>query len=342
MKIPKIPNEAKIGALAIVSAVLLYFGFRYLKGKSLFEKSNKVYAVYGNVDGLGVSNPVFINGLQIGTVSEIREMDRDISRVLVAITLNKEVNIPANSVASIQSSILGSTQVNIKRGDAGSFLKMGDTLVTAATGGMMDEVKKTLNPVLQKVDTALNSLTVILGNVNKVFDDKARTNIAATLANVNGITASLIESSNSLNTLLNTQTGAMAQTLNNVNSITANMARSNGQITNTLQNVEKTTANLAALNLQETLGKLQETVDQLKTTISKLNSTEGSIGMLMNDKKLYNNLESTTRSLNTLLDDFRLHPKRYFQFSVFGKKEKGQPLLQPVINDTLNKAAPRQ
>jgi phospholipid/cholesterol/gamma-HCH transport system substrate-binding protein len=332
----KISNETKVGALAAIAITLLILGFNYLKGKSLFDSRKKIYALYGKVDGLNVSNGVFINGVQVGTVSDIHEADKDLNQITVVISLDKDINIPKNSIAEIKGNPLGTSTININKGDSKYFMNKGDTLKTENALGITGELKKALGPVMTKVEGSLQSLDSVLRIVGSMFDEKAKNNIQGILGNVNSITAQLITSSASLNSLLNNQSGALAQSLNNMSAFTGNLAKNNEQVTKMMANAEKATANIANLKLDETLATLSKTMEELKTTIGKINSKEGSLGMLINDKKLYNNLESTTRSLNTLIDDLRVHPKRYVSISVFGKKDKTGPLLQPVINDTLN------
>ena len=138
-----------------------------------------------------------------------------------------------------------------------------------------------------------------------------------------------------MNTLLNTQTGALAKTLENVSSFTGTLKDNNEKVTQTMSHVEEATGKLAKLDLESTLTNLNGTITDLKTTIGKVNSDKGSIGLLLNDTKLYNNLTATSNKLNLLLDDVRVHPKRYINISVFGKKDKDGPLMTP-LPDTIN------
>ena len=136
--------------------------------------------------------------------------------------------------------------------------------------------------------------------------------------------------------MLNDRTSSLARTMVHLDSFTNNLASNNQRITGTLDNLEKTTGKLANAKIDETLQSAQEAMNSLKDAINKINSTNGTMGLLLNDKKLYQNLENTTRSLNILLDDFRMHPKRYVNVSVFGSKDKKPPLMAPLNDTTAN------
>ncbi|HVU54240.1 MAG TPA: MlaD family protein [Puia sp.] len=320
----KISNEFKIGVLAVVAVAGLILGFNFLKGSSVFHHNKKLYAVFDNVEGMDVSNPVLINGLQIGTVGAINESDQDLTRgIVVTITLKKDVHIPKNSIGVINSGLLNAASIVITKGDETQFLQDGDTLQTKRKSNLLAQVQESVNPVILKLGGTLQSLDSLIQAIGTMFDPRLKNNFSATIANLAASTAQL-------QILLNAQTGALAQSLKNVNTFTSNLAKNNDHITHTLENVEKTTSNLAAAKIPETVESLQSAVNEMKGLVSKVNTSNGSLGLLLNDKKLYQNLESTARSLNILLDDVRIHPKRYVNISVFGKKDKTGPLMAPV------------
>ena len=327
----KISNETKIGVLAVVALAALILGFNFLKGSSLFQHTKKLYAVFDNVEGLDLSNAVQINGLTIGSVTAINESDKDLSRgVVVTITLKKDVNIPDNSVAVINSGLLASATVVVDKGSSNKFLDNGDTLETKNKSNLFAQVQSSVNPVILKLGGTLGSLDSLIQVVGSMFDPKTKNNFATIVANLAGTSAELQK-------MLNNQTGMLASSLKNMNEFTGNLAKNNDHITHTLENVDKTTSNLASAKIPEAVENLQSTMNELKSVIGKVNSTNGSLGLLINDKRLYNNLESTTRSLNTLLDDFRVHPKRYVNISVFGKKDKTGPLMSPITDSATSK-----
>ena len=330
----KISNETKVGALTAVAITVLVLGFNFLKGKTFFGKSHTLYAKYTNVQGLAPSNPVMINGLQVGQVYSITT-DKNMKQILVNITMTKDVNIPKNSVALIKSTLLGVVSIDIKLGDATNYIPENDTIPTAASSGMFSEVMGRVDPILYQVTHAVNSIDSVLGSVNRILDPTAKNNISAVLANLNATTAHLVVSGAELEKLLDNQTGTLAKTLNNLNSFTGNLSANNEKITGILSNLDQTSDHLAKLELEKTLTNLNSTIGELKSLVSKVNTNNGTLGLLLNDSKLYNNLTATANKLNLLIDDLKTNPKRYLSISVFGKKNTSPGLAVP-LPDTVN------
>ncbi|HTQ65472.1 MAG TPA: MlaD family protein [Puia sp.] len=323
----KISNETKIGALTVIAITLLILGFNFLKGKELFVKTKKIYAVFKNVEGMEVSNAVRINGLQVGTVFDINETDKDMTGIVVTITLKKDVHIPKNSVAIINSGLISSSSVVITKGDSKEYLENGDTIATQNKLNLVSQVEKNIDPIVARLNGTLESLDSLVEVIGSLFDPKVKNNFTA-------IFNHLANTSAALEKLLSSENSSLVGSLNHLNSFTANLAKNNGRIDTTLDNLEKTTSKLSNAKIEETVESIQSTMNELKAVIGKINNSNGSLGLLVNDKKLYQNLESTSRSLNILLDDFRIHPKRYVNISVFGKKDKTGPLTAPVSDST--------
>jgi phospholipid/cholesterol/gamma-HCH transport system substrate-binding protein len=323
----KISNETKVGILTIVALVILIVGFNFLKGKDVFSRSKKIYAVFKELGTLEKSNEVKINGLPIGNVYDKKERDKDVSAVVVTISLTRDINIPKNSVAYISSSLVGSSYIVIERGNSTEMMGDGDTLSTRMETGILGDVKAQMNPTMARIRDVLDSLKETLSGVNGMLNMENKAYLKQTLAN-------LSQASNALNGLLDNQNGALAKTLNNAQAMTESLKNNSADITATIGNAKKVSEKLAALELQPTIDSLNYMISSLKATAAKLNSTDGTLGALMNDRALYDKLNNAILSAEILIDDLRTHPKRYVNLSIFGKKDKTGPLTSPAKKDT--------
>jgi phospholipid/cholesterol/gamma-HCH transport system substrate-binding protein len=315
-----------------VALTLLIVGFNFLKGKNVFNHSSNIYAVFTDLGTLEKSNQVKINGFSIGTVYTLTQKDKDLTGIVVTINLTRNVNIPKNSVGYISAGLIGASTLIIEKGNSTEYLKDGDTLLTRMDNGFFGDVKSQLSPALLKVKDAVDSLKVVLGGVNRILDHNAKNNIGQLLNN-------LKDASVSLKTMLNNKDGALATALNNASSVTGNLKKNNDSITALIGNANRVARKFGDLELAPTLDSLQEALNELKHTLAKVSSPNGSLGALMNDKQLYNKLTNTISSAELLLDDVRVHPKRYVNISVFGKKDKSGPINSPTPKDSLSTGA---
>ena len=202
--------------------------------------------------------------------------------------------------------------------------------------GILGELTQRLNPLADKVTVTISTLDSVMRNLNSIVDPNTKNNLQQVVANANKTMAYLVISANSLNALLDNQTGVLSKSLNNVNSFTQTLAKNNDKVDHMIANLETTTTNFSKADIDGTVNQLRGTVEKLNAAIEKIDSKDGSLGLLLNDKQLYKNLENTTRSLNILMDDIRVNPKRYVSISIFGGKSKGQPLTSPLpVTDTL-------
>lgn len=329
-----VSNETKVGALTAVAITLLILSFNFLKGKTLLKTGNYLYAVYSETKGIKISNPVYVKGFQVGAVADIENADPNIASIIVSIKLTDHYNIPVNSLAVIRENPLGTPSIDIQLGDQKNYLQEGDTLQTAESKGMLSGIMDKVSPVTEQLEKTIQTLDEVLRNINTIFDPKTKNNLQAVISNVNKTTESLVASSASLQQMLNQQTGSIAQSMNNVNKFTKNLSDNNDKITQSLTNVAKVSDNLAKADLAGSVNQLKAAVVNLNEVVEKINSDKGSMGKLLNDPSLYNNLNNAIKSTNILVDDLRMHPKRYVNISVFGKKDKSGPLMKPLA-DTL-------
>jgi phospholipid/cholesterol/gamma-HCH transport system substrate-binding protein len=221
------------------------------------------------------------------------------------------------------------------KGNATVHLQPGDTLKTVTGGGLLGGALEKLEPTQRNLDNVLKSVDTLVGNVNNVLDVNAKEDLRQTLANLSAVSRNLTVTTASLNNLLNAQTGTVTKTFNNLEAFSRSLADLQTKLPVIASNLETTTGNLSKLDFEKTITRINSAMADLEKIIDKANSTNGTLGALINEKKLYNNLTSTVNSLNLLMQDLRLHPKRYVSISVFGKKDKSDPLMRPLAEDSL-------
>ena len=298
----KLTKEIKIALVAIVGILVMYFGINFLKGMNLFSTNNTYYMTFDDIQGLGASTPIYADGYKVGTVDGMEYDYKENGPIKVKVDINKDLRIPQGSKAEIVKDLMGNLQVNLLlANNPRERVEPGGIIPGAVNGGMMDKAAN-LIPVVEKMLPKLDS---ILTSVNALLADPA---LAASLHNVETITSNLTVSTRELNTLmagLNKQVPGMVRKANGV-----------------LDNTNRLTANLASLDVQGTLSKVNQTLESAHQFTEKLNSNQGSLGLLMNDTKLYDNLTSTMSHADSLVIDLKAHPKRYVHFSVFGRKDK--------------------
>lgn len=298
----KLTKEIKIALVAIVGILVMYFGINFLKGMNLFSTNNAYYMTFDDIQGLGASTPIYADGYKVGTVDGLEYDYKENGPIKVKVDINKDLRIPQGSKAEIVKDLMGNLQVNLLlANNPRERVEPGGIIPGAVNGGMMDKAAN-LVPVVEKMLPKLDS---ILTSVNALLADSA---LAASLHNVETITSNLTVSTRELNTLmagLNKQVPGMVRKANGV-----------------LDNTNRLTANLASLDVQGTLNKVNQTLESAHQFTEKLNSNQGSLGLLMNDTKLYDNLTSTMSHADSLVIDLKAHPKRYVHFSVFGRKDK--------------------
>ncbi len=330
----KISNETKIGAFTIIAVALLILGFNFLKGKSLFKSGNYFYAKYADIKGLAPSNAVYVNGFQIGSVSEIESANKTVTDLIVTIKLKEPYDIPNNSVANINTNPLGSPSIEIDLGNSRTFYKNNDTIATTNNPGLLGALTNKLGPVADQVTATMHSLDSLFKNFNTILDTKTKGNLQSVIGNLSSASAALLITTASLNKLLNVESGSLAATLGNLNSFTKNLADNNKTLTHSLSNVDTLTGNLARIRLDSIMLQVRAATAKLDSAMAAINSTKGSVGALLYDREIYNNLNSTVVSLHTLTDDLRVHPKRYVNISIFGKKDKGNYITKPLNEQT--------
>ena len=293
-------KEAKIGLVSIVSLALLYLGINYLKGVNLFKPVNHYYVAFSNVKGVTVSSPVFVEGFKVGLVREIAYDYDTTGKITVLVSLEDKMRINKGSYITVVNSFLGGAELHIHVNTVvDDYLHSGDTIEGRMESDMMTSVQENLLPSIEQMMPKLDS---ILGGLQTLVNHPALTQ---SLAHVEQTTASLEHSSRRLDQMLAKDVPVIVE---NLKGITANFESVSGQ--------------LKELDLAGTMRTVDATLANLKLTTDKLNSADNSLGLLLNDRQLYDNLNGTMENASLLLLDLREHPKRYVHFSLFGSKQK--------------------
>lgn len=297
-------KEVKIALVAIVALVLLFFGLNFLKGLTLFSSSATYNMSFKDLKGLSESTAIYADGYKVGTVTSIEYDYENAGNVLVKCDIDPQLRIPKGSQAEIESDLMGNIKVNLLlANNPKEKIEPGGLIMGIDEKGMMaqfQEVLPTVMAIVPKLDSIVTSVNTILANPS----------IVNILRNAEDMTANLKVTTSELNSL--------AMQLNR--SVPGMMQHANA----TLQNTETLTGNLAKVDVDATMKKIDSTLDNLEQMSKALNNREGTLGLLMYDKGVYNNLNSTMRHADSLMIDLKAHPKRYVHFSVFGKKDKAE------------------
>ncbi len=298
----KISNEIKIALVAIAAVVVLFIGLHFLKGMSLFSSNDVYYVVFDDVSGLSPSSPIYANGYRVGVIKDI---DYDYSRpdhIIATADLDPKLQMHKGTRAEIVSDFLGNVRLELRFGPAeGRLLTVGDTIEGGTQEGLMSKAAN----MLPQIEQMLPKLDSILQNINLLVSDPA---LAATMHNAEQLTARLTATSAQLHQLTAQLNRHMPQM----------MTKAEGVLANT----ETLTANLSQVDIEATMQRVDHALANVEQLTAKLNSPNGTVGMLLNDTQLYDHLNATMRDVDSLLLDFKSHPRRYINLSVFGKKDK--------------------
>ena len=326
----RIRKEIKIGIVFVIALLAFIWGLNYLKGKDLFNKQTILYSVYTNASGINVSDPVLINGYQIGTVINVSIMNDGSGEILVEYSINEDFDIPENSIAQIESSdILGSKAIVIKLGDSSSYISSGDTLTASIQPSLQEEVSLQMLPLKNKAEDLMQSFDSVLVLIQYIFNENTRVNLQNSFESIKHTIANLEHTTYNVDTLVSANKYRMANIIDNVASITENIEQNNDAIQNAIQNFSAISDTLASANLKQTLDNADKTLNDFSLMMGKINNGEGSLGLLMKNDSLYRNIEQSSKEVELLIEDMRLNPQRYMHFSIFGKSSKKMKYKAP-------------
>ena len=303
----KISREVKTAVLVISGILLFVFLFNYLKGENLLDSSRTYYALYDNVEGLAPSTPVTINGMNVGKVKSIAFNGDGSGKLLVTLLIDNDFQFSKNSKAELYDlSLIGGKAVAIiPTFDNAEVAASGDYLQASVKMGLMGSVSQILTPLEEKLKSVMDEADGLLVNVNEILDNETKSNLKEAIAELNATMKSFKGTSMSLNKLVGDNEESLTAAISNLETTT--------------ENFSKLSDSLANANLAQTIRGLQSTIENFDALMLSLNNGEGTIGKLLKDESLYDNLESASKEMEELLRDIKLHPARYRR--ILSKKE---------------------
>ncbi len=305
----QISKEVKVGILAVAAGAMLFFGVNYLKGEDVFSPRKKYFVVFNSVDGLAASNAVYVSGINVGKVESLALMPDRNNQVLVTLDVNRDIQVGDSTVALLASSgLLGNKMVVLTLKHNAKLFESGDTIAGYKEKAMADMISEKALPIIDNLDSTILKL-------NKILGDRMGKSINGIMTNAEMASMDLrLTMAHSKNNFI----GIVA----NLNALSASLKETERSVKPLLVKMNTFADSLNDLELKKVVDNATATMKNLSDISSKIDKGQGSMGMLVNDKEFYNNLNTSAKDLDNLLLDMKARPSRYIHFSVFGKKEK--------------------
>ena len=304
----KISHEVKIGVTVLLTIIVFIWLFNFLKGKNLFSSTSHYYVVYDKVGGLAESSPVEVNGYKVGVVQSVKFIDPESGRLLVTLTVDKGFRLPRNTIAEITSaSLIAGMKIQFVYGEGPGTYSNGDTIPGRLAVSLITRVENELIPITDKVTELISVIDSVVTSINEVMDPKFTADLRSGISSLSATAKSIEEA-------------GLKSTLQNINTFTQMLAENSDNLTSTFSSLETVADTLAAADIYSSVNKLKVSLEKAGVLMENLNNGQGTAGKLMTDDSLYQNLSNSLESLNLLLLDLKANPKRYVNFSVFGKK----------------------
>ena len=303
-------REVKVGIVSIVVVFILILGINYLKGTNIFKNNITFYALYQNIDGLQIGAPVTVSGFKVGSVTDIDMLTESNNNLLVTINIEKELDVPKESILKIvNQDLMGTKGVNLIFSSSSDNASSGDTLSSSLESSLQEEVNAQILPFKRKAEELIVSIDSVMMIVTAVLNKDARKDLSKSIESL-GETFSLMSSSmKKVDGIIDANEEKISNIIFNMESILSNIEESNSNVNSILSNMSLISDSLSNSNLTSL-------VNNFNTLMTQINSKEGSAGLLFNDDKLYTNLEKTTKELSELIKDIKDNPKRYINFSL--------------------------
>lgn len=309
----KISNESKVGVFAAIAITILILGYNFLKGQDLFTSNNTYYVVFEKVDGLTSSNPVYINGYKIGQVKSVEMMVEDNLKLLVTLEIVSSIDIPVNSVLKVYSAdLFNNKAVELILGDEKKYAENKSYLNGRLEPGLVDNLNQITAPLREQMKH-------IMSGIDSTFNGPSGDSLKMALTKLLGTITKMDQTFQGIDQQLKPR---IEEFFLHTNSIVSNIRKNNDQITSIMQNLHLISDSLKAVQWQTTISRVNSVMITVDEILAKTNRGEGTLGQLVNNDQLYNELKTVSKDLDALLVDMKKNPKRYVHFSVFGRKEK--------------------
>jgi phospholipid/cholesterol/gamma-HCH transport system substrate-binding protein len=320
----KVSREFLIGVLVVVAVSLLYIGVNYLKGVNLFLKQQKFYAKYTNAAGLTASNAVILNGFKIGIVKDVHMNENGDGTIIAEVVINdSKLKVPEDTRLEIfDADLFGGKAIQIILGKSSTLAQNKDTLAADISLGLTETIKQEIEPLKKKTSQLFAGVDSVINNLNLVLSSAQTGSIGDIFISLKTTMKNLEVTSTRLNTVIDGNSGKLTAIFDNVTSITENLKNNNAGLTNSIKNIELMTDSLAKLQLSSTLKKVDNALGDFNMITEKINSGKGTLGQLVNNDSLHTELVSASHSLDLLLNEMRIHPKKFLSFSLIERKDK--------------------
>lgn len=303
-------TEIKVGLVGLGILILLFFGIKFLKGIDIFNKEVSYHVLYKDVSGMHESNYIYLNGMKVGYIKDIKAMDNRAENFLVTISISSKVNMTKDSkIVLFNADMLGSKALRLELGH-GELLHKGDTITGEIEVGMLDKLGTAITPMAENLDSILSATKSILNQQN-------RDNIQRTLANLESTSRKLNDISQQFDGLIDSEKNKIKNIIANTESITTNLKDKNERLSNIISRIDQITDTVAQANIGSTLSETSRTIERLNKVLGIIENGKGNLGLLINDEGLYRNLNESARKLDALIEDIKANPKKYVKISVF-------------------------
>ena len=303
----KVSNEVKVGSIALITIILFIWLFNFLKGREFLKNTASYYAVYDRVNGLAESSPVEVNGYKVGVVQSIKFLDPVSGKLLVVLSVDKNFNLPVNTVAEITAlSVIAGMKVQFVYGEGPGYYSPGDTIPGRLAESLVTRLENELIPLKNRISNIIDALDSVVVSIDPE-------DLSSTLSNLRSTTGSL-------DNIINSREQELKATLQNISTFSRMLSDNSAKMNSTFSNLESITDTLASADIYNSVLGLKTSLEKASLLLANLNDGKGSAGQFLTNDSMYTNLDSSLASLNALLEDLKANPRKYVHFSLFGKK----------------------